>query len=645
MSEPKHVELEDNEPRSSARSMRGRIDAWCEWGILGLVLGVVLFAPVALGGVRPTEFLVLQFLTVGILALWLVRFWFGKTQVLLWAPICWAVLPFVGYAIYRYRTAEIEFVARQELIQILIYTALFFAILNNLHGKFSTRVVVMSLITLATVLSLYAVYQWITNSPKVWFFDKPRCYFGRASGSYICPNHFAGFLEMLLPLTIAYTLTGRFKPVTRVMLAYAALAITAGIAVTLSRGAYAAGGLALMVCFICILRQRSSRVLALVCLGLIIAGVALFHAKSIRTQDRLGDTQVTGYERDLRLRIWPAAMAMWQDHFWTGVGPGHFDYRYRSYRDAHDKLQARAGYAHNDYLNTLADYGLIGLVLVLLPLGALYWGVFWGWNFFRRKSNDLEQKKSNKAAFVLGAATGLFAILLHSILDFNLHIPANAILAVTLMALITGHLRFATDRFWVSQRLMGRLLATVILGAGITFLAWQGGRRATEQWWLQQANRADNAIAQRAALTKAFACEPMNSETAYTLAESLRLESWQGRKDWKKVGESALPWYQAAFGLNPYDPFNFSRYGMCLDWLKREAEAGQWFERAIKLDPHNNIIRAEMGWHYLQLEDYEKAQEWFHKSRGLNWTHNQVANSYLKIIEEKLAEKKAAQKK
>ena len=564
---------------------------------------------------------------------------------LLWAPICGAVLPFVGYAIYRYRTAEIEFVARQELIQILIYTALFFAILNNLHGKFSTRVVVMSLITLATVLSLYAVYQWITNSPKVWFFDKPRCYFGRASGSYICPNHFAGFLEMLLPLTIAYTLTGRFKPVTRVMLAYAALAITAGIAVTLSRGAYAAGGLALMVCFICILRQRSSRVLALVCLGLIIAGVALFHAKSIRTQDRLGDTQVTGYERDLRLRIWPAAMAMWQDHFWTGVGPGHFDYRYRSYRDAHDKLQARAGYAHNDYLNTLADYGLIGLVLVLLPLGALYWGVFWGWNFFRRKSNDLEQKKSNKAAFVLGAATGLFAILLHSILDFNLHIPANAILAVTLMALITGHLRFATDRFWVSQRLMGRLLATVILGAGITFLAWQGGRRATEQWWLQQANRADNAIAQRAALTKAFACEPMNSETAYTLAESLRLESWQGRKDWKKVGESALPWYQAAFGLNPYDPFNFSRYGMCLDWLKREAEAGQWFERAIKLDPHNNIIRAEMGWHYLQLEDYEKAQEWFHKSRGLNWTHNQVANSYLKIIEEKLAEKKAAQKK
>jgi len=646
MSEGQNAGLEAQEPKRKDSDLREQIDAWCEWGILAMVLGIVLFGPIALGAVRPTEFLVLHVLTVGILVLWLVRYWFGKTQILLWAPICWAVLPFLGYAIYRYRTAEIEFLARQELIQILVYASLFFAILNNLHGKFSTRAVVMALITLATLLSLYAVYQWITNSPKVWFFDKPRAYFGRASGSYICPNHFAGFLEMLLPLTIAYTLTGRFKPVARVLLAYAALVITTGLAVTLSRGAYAAGGLALTICFICILRQRSSRMLALACLVFIAGGVALFHAKSIRTQERLEDTQITGYERNLRLRIWPAAVHMWQDHFWTGVGPAHFDYRYRSYRDAHDKLQARAGYVHNDYLNTLADYGLIGLILILLPVGALYWGVFWGWRFFRRKSNDLEQKKSNKAAFVLGASTGIFAILLHSVVDFNLHIPANAILAVTLMALITGHLRFATDRFWVSQRLKGRLLATLILLPAIAYLASQAAHCAGEQWWLHQAQKhATDPALQRVALTKAFACEPRNFETAYTLAESLRQESWLGTKGWDKLAEAALPWYETAFALNPYDPFAYARYGMCLDWLKRTAEAGPWFERALKIDPHNYFIRAEMGWHYLQLGDYDKAKEWFVLSTKVNWMNNPVADSYLKIIEERLEERKAQPKK
>ena len=158
---------------------------------------------------------------------------------------------------------------------------------------------------------------------------------------------------------------------------------------------------------------------------------------------------------------------------------------------------------------------------------------------------------------MLGASTGIFAILLHSVVDFNLHIPANAILAVTLMALITGHLRFATDRFWVSQRLKGRLLATLILLPAIAYLASQAAHCAGEQWWLHQAQKhATDPALQRVALTKAFACEPRNFETAYTLAESLRQESWLGTKGWDKLAEAALPWYETAFALNPYDPYD-----------------------------------------------------------------------------------------
>src|SRR5438270_4555519 len=106
--------------------MRERLDNWCEKGILVLVLAVLVFGPLATGAVRPLEFLIIQALTVGTVLLWLLRLWLKPEPRLLWPPICWTVVAFVIYAIIRYQQAEIEFVARQELIRILVYAFLFF---------------------------------------------------------------------------------------------------------------------------------------------------------------------------------------------------------------------------------------------------------------------------------------------------------------------------------------------------------------------------------------------------------------------------------------------------------------------------------------------------------------------------------------
>ena len=70
-------------------------------------------------------------------------------------------------------------------------------------------------------------------------------------------------------------------------------------------------------------------------------------------------------ERDWGVRrdMWSAAVQMWRDHFWWGVGPAHYDYRFREYRP--ETMQSRPGRAHNDYLNLLADWGTVGGVIVL----------------------------------------------------------------------------------------------------------------------------------------------------------------------------------------------------------------------------------------------------------------------------------------
>jgi O-antigen ligase len=621
---------------------RARVDAWCERGLLGLVVAALVWGPLALGAVRPSEFLVLQLLTVAALLLWLVRLWFGKTHRLLWTPLCWVVMAFVLYAFGRYATADIEYVARQELSRVVLCAAFFFVILTNLHRQHSTRVIALTLIGLGTLLALYAIYQWLSGSEHVWHFLRPRVYFKRASGTYICPDHLAGFLGLLLPMALSYTLTGRFKTVPRILLGYASLVMLAGVLVTVSYAGWLAVAVGLLVFFALILRQPSYRMAGLASLVIILAGGVFFYFHSLRSQEWLARTQAEHPERVPWAGIWPAAWRMWQDHPWTGVGPGHFDSRYRAYRAAGPLLQNRPGFVHNDYLNTLVDWGVAGALILAAAWLALYWGVIRGWKYIRRGPSDLKQKKSNKSAFVFGAAIGLLVLLVFSLFNFNLHIPANALLAVALMALISGHLRFASDRFWVTQRLPGKILATLVLSGAILCLGAQGWRLAREQWWLARAAREKESLSARLdCLQRAFAVEPKNGETAYAIGEILLVHSRQAGAEAEKLAAVARDWYERSLGLNPFDGYSCLRIGMCEHWLGRPETTEDWFQKARALDPHGYFMLAHVGWHYFQLEQYEQARAFLLQSLEQRPNDNPVAETYLEKTEEKLKEKKS----
>src|SRR6266702_4318636 len=180
------------------------LDRLCEKAILALVLGILIFGPLAFGAVDPLPFLIIQSATALVLALWAARLWLNARFQFLWPPICWAVVAFAIYAVVRYCSADIEYVARQELLRVLTYVFLFLAVLNNLHRKESVQIISFSLVFLAMAISFYALYQFLTNSQRVW--NVINGYVHRGSGTYICPNHLAGFLEMILPVGLAYTL-------------------------------------------------------------------------------------------------------------------------------------------------------------------------------------------------------------------------------------------------------------------------------------------------------------------------------------------------------------------------------------------------------------------------------------------------------
>jgi O-antigen ligase len=615
---------------------RESLDCWCERGILALVLGVLVFSPVAMGAARLQEFLVVQFLTLLALLLWVVRVWVCERPKFLLPPMSWAALTFSGYAIARYFGADVEYVAREEVLRVLVYTSLFFLVLNNLHRQESTQIIGFTMFAVATAVSFYALYQFVTKSDLV--FGYHTSYKGRGSGTFVCPNHLGGFLEMLLPLALAYAFVGRGKPLTKIIIGYTALVMVMGIAVTVSRGTAIAAGFGLAFMAVLLLMQRPFRIHGLILLaGLFLGGfLAAINSNFFQQRFKLA-LSPDRLDLNIRMDMWDSAYRMWRDKPWLGVGPAHFDELFRIYRPADVQLQADR--VHNDYLNTLTDWGIAGSAIIVIALGMLTVGVIKVWRHVQRADRAFSSNTSDKFAFVLGASCGVIAILLHSLVDFNMHIPANAILAVTLMALLTSHWRFATERYWVSAQAVGKIVASALLIGMITILGWQQARLTHELYWLRQARKApDNSLERAALLEKAYAAESNNGETAQTIGEIYSVFCFEGKDDYQTHADKAIQWFKRGVANNPHNSRNYLRWGIVLDFLLLHKEAEPLFTRADELDPNGYYTCAYIGRHFLESGQLAAARPWLERSRLLWKPENIVAESNLRIANERLLE-------
>jgi tetratricopeptide (TPR) repeat protein len=241
-----------------------------------------------------------------------------------------------------------------------------------------------------------------------------------------------------------------------------------------------------------------------------------------------------------------------------------------------------------------------------------------------------------------------------------MHIPANAILAVTIMALVASYHRFASERYWHTLRLPLRCVVYPILAVTLVWLGAQSWRRTREcvgQARLQTITRAIAAEsgkatperlaalgkAQIATLEDIVVAEPKNFEAAIELGEALRIQSFVGLPGYESLAEKALVWFRRAMELNPYDARARIGYGMCLDWLGRTEEAGRYFEEARRLDGNQYMVAARVGWHLFQIHDYPAARQWFKKSLDLTSNAHVSSNAfnakfYLRLTDEKLAE-------
>ena len=244
-----------------------------------------------------------------------------------------------------------------------------------------------------------------------------------SSSTFVNPNHFGGYLEMVVPVTLGMLLTG--SRATRLL---AILAVLEAIALifSLSRGGWIGGTFGLIFMFMALMLSQYTgrrRFVLATAVAIAIASVLIISSRSVVYEVRSFIERSKDTSLKSRMLVWRSVIDMAMDHPGLGTGPGTFGLMFTQYQPP--GFTSRVTMAHNDYLQVLSETGL-GVIAIF------------GWlviAFYRRGWDKLRHPSRLVRGTTLGAMSGVTAMLVHSGFDFNLHIPSNALLFIVLVAI------------------------------------------------------------------------------------------------------------------------------------------------------------------------------------------------------------------
>ena len=392
------------------------LDLVCLYGVVSLVL----FAPLAFGAVESWSISIMEVGAAMLFALW------GGRQVIcgeleirsspLFGPmlffgalILWQVVS--GHTAYRAATFSAA----------LLYCA--YALLAFLAVQCLRRT--SQLKTLAWIFSAYgfaiagfALVQGIAGNGKLYWLRVPQSN-GWIYGPYVNHNHYAGLMEMLTPIPLVISLMGGISGRSRALALSAAAVMASTIFLSGSRGGMAAFTIQIVLLATFLLKRRKNWTAPFALTGFLALSVILLVwlgggdlAERLTRAHNITPTELSG---DTRLTIDCDAIKIFVQRPLMGWGLGVFGVIYPSYSSLSTNL--KVGMAHNDYLQLLVETGAVGFIIALWFLVALFRSAL-------RKLNHLQS--STNAAVTLAALLGVSGILVHSFVDFNLQIPANA---------------------------------------------------------------------------------------------------------------------------------------------------------------------------------------------------------------------------
>lgn len=408
--------------------------------ILYSLVGVFLLAPLAFGAVEVWSTAIVEIALAILISLWALRQVRSGAVILtgnpIFAPMCafGAVVLFQllsGNSVYSHAT-------RSAMMLYAAYACACFLITQTLTRTTHVRIIATVLSAFGAAIAIFAVLQSLSSNGKIYWLRTPR-FGGWIYGPYVNHNHYAGLMEMLAPIPLVFAFSKYAHGRKRWIAAAAAAFMGATIFLSGSRGGMAAYALQIALFFWFLFRERTRNGVALV-LGafLLVALVSVAWIGGSEVTERIStvaSNKQTEIGSDIRVMIDRDSLHMFAKRPVLGWGLGTFADVYPQFRSFYtNQLVNRA---HNDYLELLTDTGILGF-------GIGIWFLVAALRPAIRKARTWSGDVNGSVA--LAALLGISGILVHSFVDFNLQIPANAMLFYVVCALAAADTRFRNPR-------------------------------------------------------------------------------------------------------------------------------------------------------------------------------------------------------
>ena len=390
---------------------------------------VLLLAPLAFGAVEPWAIFALELCAAVLLAGWGVRQWMEGEIEFIPHPLYAPALAFVTLALLQSVTGTTSYrhATSSQILLYLGYGMLAFVVTQTLRRGSQLRMLAWALCIYGAVVALFALLEGIAPNGKlywIWGLEQG----GSVYGPYVNRNHYAGLMELLAPIPLALA-ASRWTHGNRKLVVVAIAALMAGtVFLSGSRGGMLSLALQIVV-LVVLLRPRQKdwkQGIALIVFLAVIVGLLVWLGGNELTRRLASIHTETTQELSggVRLTIARDSLRMWLRRPVLGWGLGTFPVVYPQFRSFYTTFFINQ--AHNDYAQLLVETGLVGLAIAVWFLVLT----------FRRALAKLDNwTETANGTLTVAALVGCIGILVHSFMDFNLQIPANAALFYALCAI------------------------------------------------------------------------------------------------------------------------------------------------------------------------------------------------------------------
>src|SRR5579863_579971 len=383
---------------------------------------LLIFGPIAFGAVEPWSIFIVETGAVILSAVGLAKQWFDGEINILWNPLFLPMAAF-GVVIALQFVLRVSVYRHDSIAQAMLYCAygmLCFLANQNLLRASQARKVALILALFGVTIACLALLQGVAPNGKLYWVRQPRLG-GWIYGPYVNHNHYAGLMELLAPVPLIISLSRLADEKTRIAAGIAAAIMVGTIFLSGSRGGMLAIFVELAVLGIVLSRQRKSLRIAFAIAAFAVVLVSLLvwlGGKELSTRVSSISTEARGeISGGMRLSIDRDSIQMFRQRPILGWGIGTFPVVYPQFRSFYTNFFVNE--AHNDYLQLLSEMGLLGFATMLWFFAVL----------FRRVRSKISKWPTDvSGAVTLACTLGIVGILVHSLIDFNLQIPANAAL-------------------------------------------------------------------------------------------------------------------------------------------------------------------------------------------------------------------------